>query len=124
MRRSWRGSRLLPHTVVRREGGDMVARVASFEGVNVQAAERTMDEAESIIRPLVEGLTGYKGHLELLASDGKVLSITLFDSEENAQAAEPTFDEEMPRRLGDMFKDWEGRRISVDRYKVLSESRS
>jgi hypothetical protein len=102
----------------------MVARVASFEDVNVQAAERTMDEAESIIRPLVEGLTGYKGHLELLASDGKVLSITLFDSEENAQAAEPTFDEEMPRRLGDMFKDWEGRRISVDRYKVLSESRS
>jgi hypothetical protein len=102
----------------------MVARVASFEDVNVQAAERTMDEAETIIRPLVEGLTGYKGHLELLASDGKVLSITLFDSEENAQAAEPTFDEEMPRRLGDMFKDWEGRRISVDRYKVLAESRS
>ncbi|HYX89151.1 MAG TPA: hypothetical protein VE753_07265 [Gaiellaceae bacterium] len=102
----------------------MVARVASFEDVNVQAAERTMDEAESIIRPLVEGLTGYKGHLELLASDGKVLSITLFDSEENAQAAEPTFDEEMPRRLGDMFKDWEGRRISVDRYKVLSKSHS
>ena len=102
----------------------MVARVASFEGVNVQAAERTMDQAESIIRPLVEGLAGYKGHLELLASDGKVLSITLFDSEENAQAAEPTFDEEMPRQLGDLFKDWEGRRISVDRYKVISESRS
>ena len=101
----------------------MVARVASFEGVNVQAAERTMDQAESIIRPLVEGLAGYKGHLELLASDGKVLSITLFDSEENAQAAEPTFDEEMPRQLGDMFKDWAGRRVSVDRYQVISESR-
>jgi hypothetical protein len=101
----------------------MVARVASFEGVNVQEAERTMDQAESIIRPLVEGLAGYQGHLELLASDGKVLSITLFDSEENAQAAEPTFDQEMPRRLGDLFKDWEGRRVSVDRYKVLAESR-
>ena len=102
----------------------MVARVASFEGVNVQAAERTMDQAESIIRPLVEGLAGYKGHLELLASDGKVLSITLFDSEENAQAAEPTFDEEMPRQLGEFFEGWEGRRVSVDRYNVLSESRS
>jgi hypothetical protein len=82
-----------------------------------------MDEAESIIRPMVEKLAGYQGHLELVASDGKVLSITLFDSEENAQAAEPTFDQEMPRQLGDIFKDWEGRRVSVDRYKVLAESR-
>ena len=102
----------------------MVARVASFEGVNVEVAERTMDEAESVIRALLEGLAGYQGHLELVASDGKVLSIALFDSEENARAAEPTFDEEMPRQLGDLFKDWEGRRVSVERYKVLSESRS
>jgi hypothetical protein len=102
----------------------MIARVASFEGVNVQMAEKTMDEAESIIRPMVEELAGYQGHLELVASDGKVLSITLFDSEENAQAAEPTFDQEMPRQLGDVFKDWEGRRVSVDRYKVLAESRT
>ena len=101
----------------------MIARVASFEGVNVQVAERTMDEAESIIRPMVEKLAGYQGHLELVASDGKVLSITLFGSEENAQAAEPAFDQEMPRQLGDLFKDWEGRRVSVDRYKVLAESR-
>jgi hypothetical protein len=102
----------------------MVARVASFEGVNVQEAEKTMDQAEPIIRPLVENLSGYQGHLELVSSNGKVLSITLFDSEEDAQAAEQTFDEEMPRQLGDLFKDWEGRRISVDRYKVLAESRS
>lgn len=101
----------------------MVARVASFEG-NVAVAERTMDQAESIIRPLMEGLTGYRGHLELLASDDKVLLVPLFDSEENARAAEPTFDEEMPRQLGDLFKDWEGRRLSVERYKVLSESRT
>ena len=102
----------------------MVARVASFEGVNVEAAERTMDQAVSIITPLMEGLPGYQGHLELITSDGKVLSIALFDSEENAQAAEPTFDEEMPRQLGEIYKDWEGRRVSVDRYKVLSESRA
>jgi hypothetical protein len=102
----------------------MVARVASFEGVNAEVAERTMDQVAAIISPLMEGLPGYQGHLELVASDGKVLSIALFDSEENAQAAEPTFDEEMPRRLGDLFKDWEGRRVSVERYKVLSDSRS
>jgi len=102
----------------------MVARVASFEGVNVQAAESTMEQAESIIRPMVEGLAGYQGHLELVSPSGKVLSITLFASEENAQAAEQTFDEEMPRQLGDLFKGWEGRRVSVERYNVLAESHS
>jgi hypothetical protein len=101
----------------------VVARVASFESVNVQEAERTMSAAEAIIRPLVENLSGYQGFLELVSADGKVLSITLFDTEENAQAAEPTFDEEMPRRLGDIFASWEGRRISVDRYSVVAESR-
>jgi uncharacterized protein YmfQ (DUF2313 family) len=101
----------------------MVARVASFEGVNVQEAERTMDQAEAVIRPLVENLAGYEGHLELVSSSGKVLSITLFDSDASAQAAEQTFDEEMPRQLGDLFKDWEGRRVSVDHYNVLAESR-
>jgi hypothetical protein len=103
---------------------NMIARVASFEGVNVEAAERTMDQAEQIIRPVVGKLDGYQGHLELLAPSGRVLSIVLFDSEEHAQTAEATFDEEMPRQLGDIYKDWEGRRVSVEQYQVLSESRS
>jgi hypothetical protein len=37
----------------------MIARVASFEGVNVSAARRSMDDAKAIIRPLVEGLAGF-----------------------------------------------------------------
>jgi hypothetical protein len=41
----------------------------------------------------------------------------------DAQAAEPTFDEEMPRQLGDIYKDWQGRRVSVMRYKVISDAR-
>lgn len=101
----------------------MVARVARFEGVNVQAAEETMDQAEAIIRPLVEGLAGYQGYLELVSGDGEVISITLFDTEESAQAAEQTFDEEMPRRLGDIFSSWEGRRVSVEQYAVMAEGR-
>jgi hypothetical protein len=102
----------------------MIARVASFEGVNVEVAERTADQAEAIIRPLIEGLTGYAGHLHLLGSDGRFLSIALVDSEENAKVAEPTFDEEMPRKLGDLFNDWESRRSAVDWYRVVSDSRS
>ena len=100
----------------------MIARVAGFEGVNVEAVENTMDEAEAIIRSLVDNLPGYRGHLELMSPGGKVLSITLFDSEENAQAAESTFDEEMPQKLGDIFQDWAGRRTGVERYKVISQA--
>lgn len=102
----------------------MIARVARFEGVNVAEAEKTMDEAEALIRPMVEGLAGYVGHLELLADSGNVLSITLFDGAESARAAETTFDVEMPRQLGDLFKDWEGRRISVEHYKALFDMRA
>jgi hypothetical protein len=101
----------------------MVARVASFEGVNVDVAGKTMEQAEKVIRPLVEGLAGYSGHLELLSSDGKVLSITFFDSDENARAAEQTFDQDMPQALGDVFKDWEGRRVSAGLYQVQSDER-
>ena len=101
----------------------MIARVASFEGIDVQAAQASMDEAEAVIRPLVEGLAGYQGHLELATQDGKFLSITLFDTEANAAAAEPTFDEEMPKQLGDLFQSWGGHRTSVDRYQGVSDSR-
>jgi hypothetical protein len=102
----------------------MFARVATFEGVNVDAAKRSMDEAEARIRPLVGGLQGFQGLMELIAPEGKFLSITFFDSEANATAAEPVFDKEMPKQLGDLFESWEGHRVSVDRYEVLAESRT
>jgi hypothetical protein len=101
----------------------MYARVARFEGVNVPAAESTMDEAEDVIRPMVEALAGYAGQLELMASSGDVLSITFFDSEQDAEAAEQTFDEVMPQKLGKLFSEWGGRRVSVGRYKVLYDGR-
>lgn len=101
----------------------MVARVATFEGINIEEAQRTMDEAEAVIRPLVEGLAGYGGQLDLASADGKMISVTFFDSAENAQAAEPTFDEEMPRRLGEIFRSWEGRRTSVGLYDIVADQR-
>jgi len=101
----------------------MIARVASFEGVNVEAARGTMDEAEARIRPLMEGLDGYAGTLQLVGG-GKAISVSFFDSEENARAAEPTFDEVMPRELGDLFAQWEGRRVSVDLMDVAVDERS
>jgi hypothetical protein len=101
----------------------MIARVATFEGVNVAAAQASMDQAEAIIRPILAGLPGYGGGLELVAEDGRFLSIALFDTLENAEAAEQTFDQEMPAKLGHIFKEWEGNRVSVDRYQVAGDDR-
>jgi hypothetical protein len=101
----------------------MVARVAMFEGIDVEQAQKTMPEADAIIRPLVEGLDGFAGRLDLATQEGKFVSITLFDSMESAKAAEETFDTVMPEKLGHIFETWGGRRTSVDRYEVVSELR-
>jgi hypothetical protein len=101
----------------------MVARVASFEGVDLAKARGMLDDVEAVLRPLVEGLPGYRGTLDLVSGNGKQLSVAFFDSEENAAAAEHVFDEDMPRALGAIFESWEGRRVSVDRYEVLVDQR-
>jgi hypothetical protein len=51
------------------------------------------------------------------------MSITFFDSMQNAESAEATFDEEMPAKLGHLFQEWAGRRTSVDRYEVYADTR-
>ena len=101
----------------------MVARVAIFEGINIEAARATMDEAESIIVPMVRSLPGYAGMRELASQDGKFISVTFFDTEENARAAEATFDQEMPAKLGHIFEQWAGTRTSVDILTVVGEDR-
>lgn len=101
----------------------MVARVAIFEGINVEAAQSSMDEAEAIIRPMVQGLQGYQGVRELASADGRFISVTFFDTEENARAAEPVFDEEMPQALGHIFETWGGTRTSVGIFQVVGEDR-
>ena len=101
----------------------MVARVAMFEGINVEEAQKSMPEADAIIRELVEPLPGYQGELGLATMDGKFISITFFDSAENAQGAEETFDKVMPEKLGHIFETWGGRRTSVDRFEVVADRR-
>ena len=102
----------------------MIARVAAFEGIDVAAAQASMDEATAVIRPMVQALAGYEGSLELATMDGKFLSVTFFDSEANAAAAESTFDEEMPAKLGHIFEQWAGTRTSVDLYQVVGRDGS
>ena len=102
----------------------MFARVATFEGINVQAAQASMEEAEAIIRPTLAALPGYQGAVELANQDGKFLSVTFFDSMENATASESTFDEELPAKLGHIFQEWAGTRTSVDHFMVVGDDRA
>ncbi|HET7128133.1 MAG TPA: hypothetical protein VFJ93_03555 [Gaiellaceae bacterium] len=100
----------------------MVARVARFEGMDIAKAQETMGEAEGIIRPIVEGMQGFAGRMDL-AGNGEFISITLFDSAEDAAAAEQTFDEEMPKKLGHLYQSWGGRRAATGVFEVVSDVR-
>lgn len=103
----------------------MFARVASFESTDPAADEKVFEQAAAIVMPMMRELKGFQGHLELVdRSSGKSLSISLFDSEEDAVAAEPVYDEDMPRALGGLFDRFSGRRTGVERYDVLVDERA
>jgi hypothetical protein len=102
----------------------VVARVATFESTDPAADEQLMGQAMEIVEPIIRGLNGIQGFMELAdRKSGKSLSISFFDTEENAVAAEPVFDEEMPSALGDLMQQFSGRRTGVDRYDVLVDER-
>jgi len=102
----------------------MYARVARFEGVDTDVTARTIDQTEAIVRPMIETLEGYVGHVELLSAEGEQLAITFFKTEEHAVAAEATFDVEIPRRMGEIFSNhWEGKRVSVGGFSVVVDER-
>jgi hypothetical protein len=102
----------------------VVARVATFESTDPAADEQLMGQAMEIVEPMIRGLNGIQGFMELAdLKSGKSLSISFFDTEEDAVAAEPVFDEEMPRALGDLMQQFSGRRTGVDRFDVLVDER-
>jgi hypothetical protein len=101
------------------------ARIATFESTDAAADEKLMDQVMDIAQPIIRGMEGIQGHMELVdRSSGKALSISLFDTEENAVAAEPIFDEEMPKALGELMQQFSGRRTSFERYDVLVDERT
>jgi hypothetical protein len=102
----------------------MIARIATFESTDPAADEQLMPKASEIVEPIIRNIRGIQGHMELAdRKSGKSLSISLFDTEENAIAAESIFDEEMPKALGELMQQFSGRRISVERYDVLVDER-
>jgi hypothetical protein len=88
----------------------MWARVATFEGADI---DRLRGEVNRPPGEMPEGIRGAFGLGD--AETGRQLFITLFDSREAIEAAEPTFE-----RMGDEIpEDDRGRRISKDYYEVM-----
>jgi len=87
----------------------MWARVASFEDVDV---ERMRAETNRPPEQMPEGLRGAFG---LVDAEGKrQLFVTLFETREAIEAAEPTFEQ-----MGDEIPESvRGRRVSKDYYEV------
>ena len=102
----------------------MFARMATFEGVDAERAEPVMGQIREKAEEIVSQLPGWQGATQLFdRQNGKVVVIQFFDSEENMEAAEPTF-EEMPRQLGpELMEQVAGRRRSVEKFAVLAERR-
>jgi hypothetical protein len=88
----------------------MWARVASFEGTDV---ERMRAEAPRRPDTMPEGLRGAFGLAD--AASGRQLFITLFDTREAMEAAEPIFE-----RMGDeIAEDVRGRRVAKEYWEVV-----
>jgi hypothetical protein len=102
----------------------MFARIATFESTDPAADEQLMEKATEIVEPIIRGIKGVQGYMELVdRNSGRSLSISLFDSEADALAAEEIFDTELPKALGDLMQQFSGKRISVERFDVLVDER-
>lgn len=98
----------------------MFARVATFEGVDASRADETMPVVRERATSILEKLAGWQGAMQLLDRDnGKLLVLQVFDSKENMEAAESTF-ETMPQRLGPEIQQMlTGGPPSVDRFEIM-----
>ena len=105
----------------------MYARMATFAVGDWSGYQEISERIRDAAQPIVEGLPGWQGALQMLdRENGTVAILHLFDSEENMTAAESTF-ETMPERFPDDLRErmraMAGGRQSVQRFEVLAETR-
>jgi hypothetical protein len=98
-----------------RKEDPMYARVAAFEGRDMNLAEQLSEKVRDRARH-EDAIPGAHGFLMLIDREqGTALGITLFATEKEIRAAEPAF-EEMASTIPEEMR---GRRVSVDVYEVL-----
>ncbi len=99
----------------------MFARVATFEGIDGTRAAEAVPVARERAVSILENVAGWQGAMQLLDRDnGKLLVLQVFDSKENMEAAESTF-ENMPQQLGPEVREMlAGKRPSVDKFEIMA----
>jgi hypothetical protein len=105
----------------------MYARLATFSVGEGSGYEEMSERIRDAAQPIIEEIPGWQGATQMLdRENGTVAILHLFDSEENMQAAESTF-ETMPERFPDDLRErmqaMAGGRQSVQRFEVLGETR-
>ena len=99
----------------------MFVRIATFEGVDASAFEQAAPDARERAASILQGLSGWKGAAQLLdRRSGTLAIVQVFDTEQNMEAAESTFDT-MPQRLGEMAKVLGGPPRSVNKFEVMGQ---
>ena len=100
----------------------MFARIATFEGIDAGTSEDVMERVRDRAISILEGMPGWRGGMQLIdRTGGRVMTISFFDTEENMQEAESTF-ESMPQQIPEV-REMAGGRSSVQRFEVLAETR-
>lgn len=98
----------------------MFARVATFEGVDVAKVKQASDATHDWLGPVYATLPGWLGAMTLAdPTTGKVIAISIFDTEEHAKGGEETFEKDMPNALGEIMETWKGKRVSVDQCEIV-----
>ena len=96
----------------------MFARMATFQVDDIERMVGMADRIRDAAMSTIEGLTGWQGATQMVdRSGGKLVVIHYFDSEENMQAAESTF-QEIPQRVPEV-QQIAGGLSSVERYEVI-----
>jgi hypothetical protein len=102
----------------------MFVRVLTLDGIDASKFREFGEAARERTRPILQGLEGYQGAMQMLDRDGRRFrTAVFFENEDNIRAAEPTF-ESMPQQLPEELRAAVGQaQRTVDVFEVMATDR-
>ena len=105
----------------------MFARMATFSVSDSSEYAEVGERIREAAQPILDSLPGWQGAMQMLdRENGTIAILHVFDTEENMQAAESTFEtlpERFPEELRERMRAIAGGRQSVQRFEVLGDTR-
>ena len=106
----------------------MFARMATFTVNDPDRAIEMGGRVRAVIEPLTAQLPGWQGATQMIdRAGGKLVVMHVFDTQENMDAAESTF-ETMPQHFDDDLRQFVQQvasgRQSVEKFEILAERRN